>query len=405
MKHWLTAFAAGLALLLIMLIAAHRHPALGIRMGKPLRPARVRPQLVNAENMAWLLAPDGSLWGWGDPTSFFWSSGVRPATTLLPQRIGSDNNWVSVAASINTALALEDDGSLWIWGWHCQFSLGRRVNLLPTRVGAETNWAQVAVGAAHYLALKSDGSLWSWGQNRVGQLGDGTTKPRTYPQRIGTNSDWAKIAANGYETSVALKSNHTLWVWGQMGLTNRLEPTQFSAETHWLAVAAGAARVLALKSDGTVWVQTFSGEALEQVGRDADWKEIYPALNTFFLRKRDGSWWTWGRVTAGQLYFQDCPQLCPLSFEPWAFAPGGNTHLLLTEDGVLWSWGARLGSPPGSALAKAASFFAPVIRQFPALGQLFEPKIDQQPYRLWELPEGMRGRPGNVPSKGSVLEK
>ena len=33
---------------------------------------------------------------------------------------------------------------------------------------------QVAVGGSHGLALRSDGTVWAWGQNDHGQLGRGT---------------------------------------------------------------------------------------------------------------------------------------------------------------------------------------------------------------------------------------
>jgi alpha-tubulin suppressor-like RCC1 family protein len=402
---------AVLALLVAVLAEYLRQPA-GIEVGKALPPGKVRPQLVNTWSMAWLVAPDGSLWGWGDPSYFLWGSPAKPAITTLPQRIGSDTNWMSVAASINTALGLKDDGSLWTWGWNFQSGLAQRRNPAPTRFGTETNWVQVAAGAFHCLALKNDGSLWAWGQNGMGQLGDGTTNNRINPVLIGTNSDWGKILANQYFTSVALKTNNTIWAWGQLDVTNRLTPTQISADTNWLNAVAGAAGVLALKSDGTLWGQVPPKEALEQIGHEKDWKEIYSAVNFFFIRKQDGSWWKWGVIhprdsrprslflsltDGGSLDYSHPPERCPFDFDPWAFAPGGVSDLVLTKDGALWEWGVRVGSGPGPARTKMGTLMAPVTRRFPDLGQLFEPTVDQQPYRLWELPPEVRRSLGTGP--------
>jgi hypothetical protein len=397
--------------LLVWVLVEYLRPPGRFKVAKALPAGRVRPQIANTWTMAWLLAPDGSLWGWGDPASFLWGSPARLANNALPQRIGSDTNWLSAAASVNTALGLKDDGSLWTWGWNCQTGLGQVWSLAPTRFGAETNWMQAAAGSGHYLALKKDGSLWAWGQNATGQLGDGTTNSRINPVLIGTNHDWAKIAANQYFTSVAFKTNHTIWVWGQVGITNRLTPTEISADTDWLDVAAGAAGILALKSDGTLWGQIPPKEALEQIGHDKDWKEIYSAVNVFFMRKKDGTWWTWGilhpnnspqpRVflrfnSYGSVDYSGPPQRFPFDFDPWAFGPGGATDLVLTKDGVLWSWGMRLGSQPGLARTKLGQLVAPVVGRFPLLGSMFEATVDEHPYRLWELPPDVRRALGTV---------
>ena len=54
-------------------------------------------------------------------------------------------------------------------------------------VPAGTLWAtsaQIAAGEGYTVALKSDGTLWAWGRNEDGQLGDGTTTDKDFPQRI-----------------------------------------------------------------------------------------------------------------------------------------------------------------------------------------------------------------------------
>jgi len=84
--------------------------------------------------------------------------------------------------------------------------------------------------------------LWTWGFNNVGQLGDNTTTQRNTPSTTfagGTN--WSQISA-GNNHSLALKTDGTLWTWGnnangQLGdntITNKLTPiTTFAGGTNW----------------------------------------------------------------------------------------------------------------------------------------------------------------------------
>jgi len=65
------------------------------------------------------------------------------------------------------------------------------VIVVSTLYGQGTSRAttpQIAAGSYHSLALKSNGTLWAWGDNGYGQLGDGTTTNRTSPVQIGTEN-------------------------------------------------------------------------------------------------------------------------------------------------------------------------------------------------------------------------
>ena len=123
-------------------------------------------------------------------------------------------------------------------------------------------WTQIAAGKNHTVAIKSDGTLWAWGENEYGQLGDGTTIDKSVPtQEISKATDWSSISTRGSHT-VAIKNNGTLWSWGynkngQLGdgtTTDKSVPTQESTKaTDWESVLTGNIHTVAIKNDGTLW--------------------------------------------------------------------------------------------------------------------------------------------------------
>ena len=136
----------------------------------------------------------------------------------------------------------------------------------PVEIGTASDWVAVATGYTHSLALKSDGTLWAWGDDSNGQLGDGnaTTTSQTSPEQItgcsGGDSNWVAIAA-GDLFSLGLKSDGTLWAWGgnqagELGTgypTDSHVPVRVGTATDWAAVSAGEYHGTGEKSDGTLW--------------------------------------------------------------------------------------------------------------------------------------------------------
>jgi alpha-tubulin suppressor-like RCC1 family protein len=259
---WFVALSVGGLLLFWIFKPGPRFSRLAV--GRLLPPGKVAPQLISTEDTAALIAPDGSLWIWGGNETGLGHLFPVPTVLSRPQRFGSDSDWKKFSAGLTHVLALKSNGSLWGWGRNYEGEIAQprtvSTTLKPLQIGVETNWADISVGMLHSVALKTDGSLWAWGQNNCGQVGDGTISNKFTPTRISPDLDWRSIAAGSFN-GFALKSNGTVWVWGANPVNslnapkkNILSPEQLDPGTNWTFISASGFVLLALKSDGSLWI-------------------------------------------------------------------------------------------------------------------------------------------------------
>jgi hypothetical protein len=130
----------------------------------------------------------------------------------------------------------------------------------PLGSGAPSSFVAASDGGAFSLGLKSDGTVWAWGQNNAGQLGDASLVDAHTPVQVPLAPGMIAVSA-GLSHSLALRSDGTVWAWGsnaygQLGngtTTNSSTPVQVPGLTNVVAIAAGGYHSLALLSDGTVW--------------------------------------------------------------------------------------------------------------------------------------------------------
>lgn len=300
---------------------------------------------------------DGTLWAWGNNSSGQLGTGTVQ-TSLIPVQVGTDADWLRIAAGADFALALKRDSSLWSWGENGKGQLGDGTAVdssVPLRVGSGTEWQATAAGYDHAVALRSDGTLWAWGGNRSGQLGQGSLVDSSVPLQV-PGANWSAVTAGGSDLSypdddnnyylgghtVALKSDGTLWAWGQNIFGQLGDGTYFNSG--W----AGAGTY---KLTGAV---TFDRVLPTQIGTDTDWATISGGAGHTVALKEDGTLWAWGLNVNGQLANGNpgMNNLLPLPVgpdthlpyimtrHPWLTVTAGGYHTLaLRSDGTLWAWG------------------------------------------------------------------
>lgn len=280
--------------------------------------------VASGGNASVAVKANGTLWSWGANTSG--QLGQNNSTDRSsPVQIGALTSWKQVTYGGYFAFATSTSNALWGWGSVGGYAFNNTITISsPVQVGALTNWSQVSSGRAFTLAIKTDGTLWSWGRNNYGQLGQniatGTT--RSSPVQVGSLTNWSKIAAGSYH-ALAIKTDGTLWSWGnngngQLGLgdgygANRSSPVQVGSLTNWATIAGGGVHSLAVKTDGTLWTwgQNVSGRLGQnnttyrsspvQVGALTNWSAVMGGAEFSVAVKTDGTLWSWGRNNNGQL--------------------------------------------------------------------------------------------------------
>ena len=219
------------------------------------------------------LKSDGTIYSWGANSVGQLGNGENGADfadiskdKTAPIQIGTDRDWRTISAGSSHSLAIKTDNTLHVWGNNeaGQLGLGDTTDKnSPTRVS--TGWKTASAGFAHSLALKNDNTLYAWGWNWKGQVGNGksgsTSEKETTPQKISAETNWNGIAA-GYLHSLVFKNNGEIYAWGdnsdyQLGdgtFMNRSGLTKVkSDDTDWKAIGAGEIYSLALKTNGTLY--------------------------------------------------------------------------------------------------------------------------------------------------------
>lgn len=272
---------------------------------------------------------DGTLWMWGCNQLGELGDNTVIDRYTPTQEITASTNWNKVEVGDVHTTAIKSDGTIWSWGFNEQGQLG--INSFSTSCRSPvqeitgSTWNQVSTHSAHTMAIKSDGTLWGWGWNPFGQIGNGSTSMsvRSPVQEILADTIWCAIST-GHSHSLAIKQNGTLWAsgWnlcGELGNNTTTASTSFvqesSISTDWNKVSAGYFSSAAIKTNCSLftWGDNVCGQMgdgtivtkctpTQEVTQSQNWSSISAGKNRHMAAiKTDGTLWSWGRNTSGEI--------------------------------------------------------------------------------------------------------
>ena len=219
------------------------------------------------------LTTSGAVFCWGSNTVFQFGNGsTSPNSSAVPVAVSSlQRGVIAIDAGDSYTCALTNVGAVHCWGAQDNVFQG-----VPTQIPSLTGFVQkIAVGGAHSCALLVTGEIKCWGDNFFGQLGDGTTAPRTTPVTVVGLGGPAIDITTGLDYTCAVCSDHAALCWGnnQVGQLGNEAFTSINTQpiavtvptgTGFSNIAAGASHTCAVATTGSTYC--WGGNGFGQVG-------------------------------------------------------------------------------------------------------------------------------------------
>jgi alpha-tubulin suppressor-like RCC1 family protein len=271
-----------------------------------------------------------------------------------------------------------------IWG-ECTTSAFSGVSSVPAGstgcffdiLGGGSDWCFVASGTSTFgspvaAAIKTNGTLWTWGRNCYTILGSGqaySTSRCSPGTTAGGGTNWCMVSTR-LNVMGAIKTDGTLWTWGSNANGGTGTGTSFGCQnspfqvsgggTTWCFISIAGVSGSGIKTDGTLWTwgRNSSGELGDSsfnnrsspggvAGTGTTWTKVSISGTHTIAVKTDGTLWTWGSNNYGRLGIGSSGSS---RNSPGTTAGGGTDWCLVSSsysgssaaiktDGTLWMWG------------------------------------------------------------------
>jgi alpha-tubulin suppressor-like RCC1 family protein len=320
---------------------------------------------------------NGHVWEWGDAASNPALAMSDVPVQITPDSKGNDftlldsagNNARSMAASVQTSVAVKGDGTVWVWdnctgGMQGDGTAGSATVTNPIEVpiplASRASITKVVISDI-IVALASDGTVWSWGGDGVTDLGTGNAD-YMHPHQVANTSTGAALPkivdiATGQQYSYALTADGDLYAWGVymeiVGMCSGWCPAPLptlvtdivtgnggGTGAHIASICANTEASYALMSDGTLWAWGSNGEGLVGNGVEPDYATTTPP-----------DAWDWGK---DDLLVNQAVHIAPeVNNFVAVFTGAADVFYVyaMTADGKLYSWGRNKTGDLGNGIS------------------------------------------------------
>ncbi len=238
------------------------HWGRGLSVVVPERPVSTPKLRATAFRSAAVL-PDGRLWLSQRQVQLRETRNVSPqmsrrpfdramigwfATGPLHTGFVPGSNWRDVAVTELGCFGIRTDGSLW------DLSELHGGDFTPKRAWLSHDWETISAGEEHFCALKSDGTLWEWGEKQ--NLSERTLSLQKVPipVQVGNDNDWVAVCDSS-GMSAAMKSDGSVWRWYWASKAHA-QPASWLAGpcNRPVSLTLSSDAVAAVCEDGTLWI-------------------------------------------------------------------------------------------------------------------------------------------------------
>lgn len=306
-------------------------------------------------NFTVALMTNGTIWAWGDNSvhqlgnrndtlgSTYHPVQVKGDSAGTPLVLGTDV--VQIAAGYDHAAVLLNGGWIKAWGGNAYGQLGINSAESPSSAYAVdvinnggtgvSGFTSISLGNQFSVGLRTDGSVFTWGRNDLGQLGDGTTENKLFPNQV----PYALL--NGFITAISAGDNHvvtimaetgsvrSVWGWGNndagqlgattvTGATYSAEPLKMNKMTlvggstvktpieHASKIAAGGTLSMVIDETGVGFTgKTYFGPLVavvtDPMASSLGVQEIVSGGESMYMLTADGRIFVAGKNDRGQL--------------------------------------------------------------------------------------------------------
>ncbi len=148
-------------------------------------------------------------------------AGSGASVDMPPTVVPGVASAIDVSAGVGSTCAVLSDGSVSCWGDRSCGELGRPPtsgNSAPATIADLTDASAVRLGDYFACAIVAGGAVSCWGRNDYGQLARSTPRWSYQPQAITRDSgaplNGVVSLATGARHACAVRSDHTVWCWG-----------------------------------------------------------------------------------------------------------------------------------------------------------------------------------------------